>query len=141
MPNYNKVIIIGHLTRDPELRTLPSGTSVCEFGIATSRKLKRQDGSAAEETCFVDCTAFGRTGELVNEYLAKGSAAMVEGRLTYDTWEDRNGGGKRSKHKITVDNVQFLGGRGDGPRQERPASQAPPPAVYDVPDDDENIPF
>ena len=140
MPSFNRVIMAGHLTRDPERRTLPSGTALCEFGLACNRKFKTADGRASEEVCFIDCAAFGRVAEVMAEHLARGRAVLVEGRIKYDVWE--RDGQKRSKHGIIVENFQFLGGRGDGPRQERPASQAPPPAVYDAPDDDdENIPF
>ncbi len=104
---YNRVILVGNLTRDPELRYLPSGGAVCTTGIATNRKFKKQDGSLSEEVCFVDITFFGRTAEVANQYLKRGKKILVEGRLKLDQWTDQNGG-KRSKHSIVVDNMQML---------------------------------
>ena len=107
---YNRIILVGNLTRDPELRYMPSGGAVCTTGIATNRKFKKQDGSAGEEVCFVDITFFGRTAEVANQYLKRGAKVLVEGRLKLDQWTDQNGG-KRSKHSVTVDNMQMLGSR------------------------------
>ncbi len=107
---FNKVILVGNLTRDIELRYTPSGTAVGNTGIATSRKFKSADGQQKEEVCFVDLTFFGRTAEIANQYLRKGSKILVEGRLKFDTWEDQNGG-KRSKHSITVENMTMLGSK------------------------------
>jgi len=114
MANVNRVILIGNLTRDPQLKYLPSQMAVAEFGLAINHKYKTASGEAREDVCFVDCTAFGKTGELINQYCQKGKALYVEGRLKYDTWEDKNGGGKRSKHVVIVENFQFLGGRDSG---------------------------
>jgi len=111
MANVNRVILIGNLTRDPQLRYLPSQMPVAEFGLAINHKFKTASGEQREEVCFIDCTAFGKAGELINQYCQKGKQLYVEGRLKYDTWEDKNGGGKRSKHVVVVDNFQFLGGR------------------------------
>ncbi len=111
---FNKVILVGNLTRDIELRYTPSGTAVGNTGIATSRKFKSADGQQKEEVCFVDLTFFGRTAEIANQYLRKGSKVLVEGRLKYDTWEDQNGG-RRSKHSITVENMTMLDSKGSGP--------------------------
>jgi len=108
---FNKVILVGNLTRDIELRYTPSGTAVGNTGIATSRKFKGADGQQKEEVCFVDLTFFGRTAEIANQYLRKGSKVLVEGRLKYDTWQDQNGG-KRSKHSITVENMTMLDSKG-----------------------------
>ena len=112
MANLNKIMLMGNLTRDVELKTLPSGTHVADFAIASSRKFKRQDGQQGEETLFVDCSAFGRTGEVIAQYLGKGSPIFVEGRLKLDQWE--TDGQKRSKHTVVVERFEFLGGgRGD----------------------------
>ncbi len=111
MASYNKVMLIGNLTRDPQLSYTPSQTAVVDFGLATNRKWTAQDGSQREDTCFVDCRAFGKQAETINKYLAKGRSVFVEGRLTFDSWTGQDGT-KRSKHRITVENFQFLGGGG-----------------------------
>ncbi len=108
MATYNKVVMIGNLTREPELKYTTAGTALCKFGIATNRKFKRGDGSPGEEVCFVTCVAWAKTGEVVAEHLHKGSQALVEGRLTFSTWQD-DGGNKHSKHEIAVERVVFLG--------------------------------
>ncbi|MBL7152754.1 MAG: single-stranded DNA-binding protein [Phycisphaerae bacterium] len=116
MANYNKVMLMGNLTRDPQLSYTPNQTAVVHFGLAVNRKWKGQDGSQREETCFVDCTAFGRQAETINKYLSKGRPVFVEGRLTFDSWTGQDGT-KRSRLKVTVENFQFLprGGDGGGP--------------------------
>ena len=115
MPGFNKVMLIGNLTRDPQVKHLPSQTVVAEFGLATNRKYRTANGEDKEEVCFVDCSAFGKTGELINQYFTKGKPIFIEGRLKYDSWEDKQGGGKRSKLTVVIDNFQFVGGRdGDG---------------------------
>ena len=103
MANFNKVILMGNLTRDPEMRTSQGGTSVVKFGMAVNRKFKDQ-----ETTCFVDCTAFGRTGEVINQYMKRGRPIFVEGRLEFSSWQDKDGN-KRSKLGVVVENFQFLG--------------------------------
>ena len=108
---YNRIILVGNLTRDPELRYMPNGGAVCTTGIATNRKFKKQDGSAGEEVCFVDITFFGRTAEVANQYLKRGKKILVEGRLKLDQWTDQNGG-KRSKHSVVVDSMQMLDSKG-----------------------------
>ncbi len=108
---FNRVILVGNLTRDPELRYLPNGQAVCSSGIATNRRFKKQDGSQGEEVCFVDITLFGRTAEIANQYLKKGSKILVEGRLKYDTWTDTSGQ-KRSKHSVQVESLQMLDTKG-----------------------------
>ncbi len=113
MASFNKVLLMGNLTRDPQMKYLPSQTAVCEFGIASNRKFRTQGGEDREEVLFVDCTAFGRTGEVINQYCTKGKPIFIEGRLKFDSWDDRNGGGKRSKLSVVVDNFQFIGGRDD----------------------------
>lgn len=118
MPNFNKVILAGHLTRDPQLSTLPSNSQVCEFGMAMSRKWKGKDGNSNEEVCFVDCRCFGPQAETLNRYVTKGKPLMVEGRLKYDQWEAKDGG-KRSKLYVIVENFQFLGGKDGGKKEEQ----------------------
>ncbi|HDZ22847.1 hypothetical protein LCGC14_0203450 [marine sediment metagenome] len=113
MANYNKVILMGNLTRDPQLSYLPSQTPVVEFGLAINRKWKSQDGEQREETCFVDCKAFGRQAETLNQYMRKGRPILVDGRLQLSQWEDQSGN-KRSKLRVVVENFQFLGGGGGG---------------------------
>jgi single-strand DNA-binding protein len=114
MANYNKVLLMGNLTRDPELKALPSGTSVAEFGLAINRVWSDQSGQKREATTFVDCKAMGRTAEVIKQYFEKGKPIFVEGRLDYHTWEAKDGTGKRSKLEVFVESFQFVG----GPRQE-----------------------
>ena len=110
---FNKVIIVGNLTRDVELKYLPSGSAVAKIGLASNRKYKKQDGSTAEETCFIDANLFGRTAEVANQYLKKGSQVLIEGRLNFESWNDANGQ-KRSKHTITAESMQMLGRANQG---------------------------
>lgn len=115
MANYNRIILVGNLTRDPQLRYLPSQMPVVDFGLAVNHKFKGRDGNDREEVLFIDCSCFGKGAEIINTYCQKGKQLLVEGRLKFDTWEDKQGGGKRSKHSVVVDNFQFLGGRpGEG---------------------------
>src|SRR5258706_2160685 len=118
MPNVNKVILIGNLTRDPQTKQLPSQNMVTEFGLAMNRKFKNHDGEEREEVCFVECAAFGRQAEVIQKYCRKGKQLYVEGRLRYDSWEDKNGHGKRSKLSVVVESFQFLGGRDEEPAGE-----------------------
>ncbi len=122
--DFNKVILIGRLTRDPELRYVQNTErGICRFGLAINRRYKRQDGQQNEETCFVEVVAWGRQAEICNEYLKKGSGALVEGRLSYSTWEAQDGS-KRSKLEVTAEQVRFMP-RGSGARQESsPAADA-----------------
>lgn len=113
MAYLNKVFLIGNLTRDPELRVTPKGTSICQFGLAVNRQFRDESGATRDETTFVDIEAWGKQGELVAKYLAKGSPCMVEGRLRLDSWETKTGE-KRSKLKVVLDNVQFLSRGGSG---------------------------
>lgn len=130
MPSFNKVILIGNLTRDPQLRYLPSQTAVVDFGLACNRKWKGQNGEDREEVLFVDCSAFARQAEVINEYCRKGRPLFVEGRLKLDQWEDKQGGGKRSRLTVVVENFQLLGSRDGAPGGGAPGSddmgQAPP---------------
>jgi single-strand DNA-binding protein len=114
MASYNKVILMGNLTRDPELKYLPSGTAVAKLGLAVNRTYTdRQSGEKKEEVCFIDLEAFERTAETMNEYLQKGSPVHIEGRLRYRTWETDDGQ-RRSKHEVRVDRFTFVGGRQGG---------------------------
>jgi single-strand DNA-binding protein len=121
MASYNRIIMMGNLTRDPQLKYLPNNTAVCEFGLAVNHRWRDRDGNQREEVCFVDLAAFGRQGEVINQYMSKGRPILVEGRLKYDTWTGQDGQ-KRSKHSVVVDNFQFVGpreGGGQGGGQER----------------------
>ncbi len=113
---FNRVILVGNLTRDMELRYLQSGTALATTGIATNRRFKTANGEQKDETMFIDLTFFGRTAEVANQYLRKGSKVLVEGRLILEQWVDQNGQ-KRSKHSITVENMQMLDSRGDAQSQ------------------------
>jgi len=103
MANYNKIILLGNITRDPNLKDM----GVCEFGLAVNRKWRDKNGNQKEEVCFVDCQAWGKTGEVIAQYCTKGSPILVEGRLCFSQWTGQNGD-KRSKHTVTVDTFQFL---------------------------------
>ena len=125
--------MVGHLTRDIELRYTPSGTAIAKTGIATNRRFKTQTGEQKEETCFIDITLFGRAAEVANQYLSKGRQVLIEGRLVYETWTDQHGN-KRSKHSIAVDNLQMLGGREDrGSAHPENSYTAPQPAAPQQP--------
>jgi single-strand DNA-binding protein len=151
MASFNKVILAGNLTRDPELRYTPKGTAVARLGIACNRKWKSETGEMKEEVTFVDVDAFGKTAETIGQYLKKGRPILIEGRLRYDTWEDKQSGQKKSKLSVVLENFQFLdsgGGRGEGaaeaPRP-RPASGSAPaaaePADGDAPPEHDDVPF
>ena len=119
MPTLNKVFLLGNLTRDPDLRGLPSGQSVCEMRMAITRRYI-SNGKEVDETCFVDVVVWGKSANNCKQFLTKGSQIMVEGRLQLDQWEDRNGGGQRSKLRVVAEQVQFMtrrpadGGAGNG---------------------------
>jgi single-strand DNA-binding protein len=160
MASFNQVILVGNLTRDPELRVTPKGTAICQFGLAVNRQYKDDSGQTRDETTFVDIEAWGKQGELVSKYLTKGSPALVQGRLKLDQWEDKQTQQKRSKLKVVLENVQFLSSRGAGPGAggqgggdegidqtppperhsppARPAGKTPPPAQENI---DEDVPF
>ena len=133
MANLNRVFLIGNLTRDPELRYIPSGTAVANLGLATNRVYTTQDGERKEDVCFVEIVAWAKTAENCANYLSKGSALFVEGRLQYDSWETEDGQ-KRNKLRVVADRVQFLGGR----RAE--GETGPAPRMNEVEADDD-IPF
>ena len=128
MANYNKVIMVGNLTRDPQLSYLPSQTPVVEFGLAINRRWRGANGEQREDTCFIDCRCYGKQAETFNQYMTKGQSVLIEGRLQFDTWEAQDGS-KRSKHRINVERFQFMGGpRQGGPSAPRPAQRPAPPA-------------
>jgi single-strand DNA-binding protein len=108
MANFNKVLLLGNLTRDPHLSYLPNQTAVVDFGLAVNRKWKKQDGTMKDEVCFVDCRAFGKSAENLNKFCKKGNPLFIEGRLNFDSWTAKDGS-KHSKHRITVENFQLLG--------------------------------
>lgn len=115
MANYNKVILIGNLTRDPQVRYTPKGTAIAEIGLAINNTwTDKATNTRKEETTFVDVTLWGRTAELAGEYLAKGRQVMIEGRLKLDTWDDKETGQKRSKMTVVGEEMQFLGSRDGG---------------------------
>jgi len=155
MASYNKVILMGNLTRDPELRVTPGGTSICKLGLATSRRFTTQSGEKREETTFVDVDAFGKQAEIIAKYMSKGRPIMLEGRLRYDQWESKTGE-KRSKLNVVLENFQFLGrsegaegeGESRAPRRDieentPPARSAPPspPAADSSEDVVDDVPF
>ena len=117
MASYNRIVLVGNLTRDPQLSYTPANTAICKFGMAMNHKFKDRDGNLREEVCFVDCTVFGRSGETFNQYMKKGQMALVEGRLKLDQWTTPEGD-KRSKHEVVVDNFTFLGSGGGGGARE-----------------------
>lgn len=151
MASFNKVIITGNLTRDPELRVTPKGTSICQFGIAINRTFKDESGATRDDTTFVDIEAWGKTGELIAKYLEKGSQALIEGRLKLDQWEDKQSGQKRSKLKVVAEGVQFLGSpRGGeqgqqsdpgGHSEPKQSDRAHPEKTASAAGADEDIPF
>jgi single-strand DNA-binding protein len=131
MASYNKVLIMGNLTRDPELKQTPSNQSVAQIGIAMNRKFKDKEGNMREEVTFVDCEAWGRTAEVMSQYLSKGRPVFVEGRLKLDQWQDKDGG-NRSKLKVVVESFQFIDSKGGQtstpPAAATAAPQSAPPA-------------
>ena len=163
MANLNKVMLIGNLTRDPEIKYTPKGTAIADIGLAVNRNYTTESGEKREEVTFIDVTLWGRVAEIVGEYCKKGRPLFVEGRLQLDTWDDKATGQKRSKLKVVGDNIQLLGGREGGAGgggsggehgesrsearpQSRPAGKpaAPPqrpPADPDLDAPDDDIPF
>jgi single-strand DNA-binding protein len=157
MANLNKVMLIGNLTRDPELRVTPKGTAICQFSLAVNRKFRDEAGADREEVTYVDIEAWGKSGEHIAKYCTKGRPLFVEGRLRLDQWEDKNTKEKRSRMKVVCDNFQFLGtgraeggtpggegGGGEQPRYNAPAARpgAPRPAAPAAQENlDEDVPF
>jgi len=149
MANFNRVIVAGNLTRDPQLSYTPSNTPVCEFGMALNRRWRDRDGNTKDEVCYLDLTAYGRQGEVINQYMSKGRPILVEGRLRYSQWTNKEGQ-KRNKLDVIVENFTFLGGgqggggRGSEPgRGAAPQSDRPPAAADDIPaeEQDPDVPF
>jgi single-strand DNA-binding protein len=160
MASFNRVILLGNLTRDPQLRYLPSNVAVCEFGLAVNRRYRDRDGNQKEDVCFVDISAFGKQAETINQYMSKGRPILIEGRLKLDQWTGQDGT-KRSKLSVVAEGFQFVGARegaptaGAGPRETGgpaarggPAPEAapagPPAGDYgggDEPPRPDDIPF
>jgi single-strand DNA-binding protein len=155
MANFNKVILAGNLTRDPELRFTPKGMAICKFGLAINRAWTSESGEKKEEVTFVDVDAFGRQAETIAQYLKKGAGIMIEGRLRLDQWDDKQTGQKRSKLGVVVEGFQFIGGgnRGESggaappeaarprPAATTPASVAPPEPSEETPSAEDDVPF
>src|SRR5580704_7287086 len=144
MASFNRVVLVGNLTRDPELRYIPSGTAVTEIGLAVNVRRKGANGEWIEETTFVDVTLWARTAEIASEYLNKGSNVLIEGRLKLDTWE--KDGKKNSKLRVIGERMQMLGARGAGGGGRAPATKGEPghPPAHDeaeAPPVDDDIPF
>jgi len=141
MANFNKVILLGNLTRDPQLSYLSNHTAVVEFGLAVNRTYKKQDGSQGKETCFVDCQMFGKRAEVINKYLHKGDQLFVEGRLRFDSWQAQDGS-KRSKLRVFVENFEFIGGKKSSENTQDNTSGSNPDWVGDNPESPtDDIPF
>ncbi len=155
MASFNKVILVGNLTRDPELRYTPKGTAIAKIGLAVNRVWTNEAGEKKEEVTFVDVDVFGRTAENVGQYMRKGRPIMIEGRLKLDQWDDKQSGQKRSKLGVIAETVQFLGSANDGgssggggapaaPRVSRPAAASAPaaePIEGDGPPESDDVPF
>jgi len=153
MANLNRVLLIGNLTRDPELRYTPKGTAVTEIGLAVNRIYSGEDGEKKEETTFVDVTLWARQAEIAGQYLKKGRPVFIEGRLQLDTWDDKQTGQKRSRLRVVAENLQLLGSRQEGegsgtsspPPRRGPSPSAPParpePRDPDLDAEPDDIPF
>ena len=150
MASFNKVILVGNLTRDPELRYTPKGTAIAKIGLAVNRVWTNEAGEKKEEVTFVDVDVFGRTAENVGQYMRKGRPILVEGRLRLDQWDDKQTGQKRSRLGVVAETVQFLGsptgaegGAPTAPRAARPAASAPAaePVEGDGPPESDDVPF
>jgi single-strand DNA-binding protein len=153
MATFNKVILVGNLTRDPELRYTPKGTAIAKIGLAVNRRWTTETGEQREEVTFIDIDAFGKQAETIGQYLKKGRPLLVEGRLRLDQWDDKQTGQKRSKLGVILESFQFLdsGNRtGDNPAAApAPARPAPPaaapaaspPAEEPPPPDEDDVPF
>jgi len=151
MANLNRVLLIGNLTRDPEVRYTPKGTAVAEIGLAVNRVYSGEDGERKEETTFVDVTLWARQAEVAGQYLKKGRPVFIEGRLQFDSWEDKQTGQKRSRLRVVGENLQLLGSRQDAegatpvapPRRSSPAGppSRPEPRDPDLDAEPDDIPF
>ena len=140
MASFNKVILIGNLTRDPELKFLPKGTGVCNISMAVNRRWKTETGEEREDVYFADCKAFGKQAETLSQYVKKGHPLMIEGRLTREEWDDKKSGEKKSATRIMIESFQFLKSREDGaasaPRRESTQAAATKPDL-----DGDDLPF
>lgn len=137
MRGFSKAIITGNLTRDPELRTTPNGASVCSFSVAVNRVYRDSNGEQKEDVSFIDCSAWGKLGEMINQYAKKGSGVLVSGRLDQRSWEDKTSGQKRSRVEIVVEDFNFTGSSRDNGgsnnfESSNTSSEAP---ASDLPDD------
>ncbi len=148
MPSFNKVILMGNLTRDPELKHLPRGTAVCELSLAVNKTWKDDSGQRQERTSFFGCSAFGSTAENLAKYFSKGKPILIEGELTQETWEDKETGKKREKTKVRVERFEFVGGndnrqggQSSAPRPDNEERRRPAKAPLDELDDQSDIPF
>ena len=156
MANFNRVILAGNLTRDPELRYTPKGTAIARIGMAINRSWKTETGETKDEVTFVDVDAFGRQAEVIAQYVKKGRPLLVEGRLRLDQWEDKNTHQKQSKLKVVLEGFSFLdsrggeSGSGGEPPRPRPAQSTAPAAATAAPDtgepepappEDDDVPF
>ena len=143
MASFNKVILIGNLTRDPELRFTPKGTAICKIGLAVNRVWTNEAGEKKEEVTFIDVDVFGRTAENVGKYMKKGKPILIEGRLKLDQWDDKQTGEKKSKLSVAAEAVQFLGSpETSSAPAERPARQAQQSApAGDEPPPGDDVPF
>jgi single-strand DNA-binding protein len=141
----NKVILVGNLGRDPEIRTTPSGQTLAKFSIATSRKWKDRDGNRQEATEWHNIVCWGRQAEVAGQFLTKGKQIFLEGRLQTDSWEDKESGKKMYRTEVVCENFQMLGGRGDGggggSSQQAPRSAPPESGGFDAGGEDDDIPF
>lgn len=140
MASFNKVILIGNLTRDPEVKYLPKGTAVCNISMAVNRRWKNEAGDDKEDVYFADCKAFGKQAETIGQWVKKGHPLMIEGRLTREEWDDKKTGEKKSATRIMIESFQFLKGREEGaapaPRASTAPSAAPKPDL-----DADDVPF
>jgi single-strand DNA-binding protein len=147
MASFNKVILLGNLTRDPEVRYTPKGSAVCDLGLAVNRNYTLDNGEKREEVTFVDVVLWARLAEIAGEYLKKGRPVFIEGRLQMDSWDDKQTGQKRTKLRVVGETMQLLGSRpsggGEAPETERPPRAAGKPAAAAAPSapDDDEIPF
>ena len=141
MASYNKTILLGNLTRDPEMSYLPNNTPIVKIGLAVNHKYKDSSGNQQEKVCFIDCKMFGKRAESLNQYVRKGDPLLVEGRLELEQWQDREGG-NRSKHTILIETFTFMGDRSAKQAQRQQPAQPVPQPSYDEPmPSDEEIPF
>ena len=153
MASFNKVILLGNLTRDPEVRYTPKGSAVCDLAIAVNRQYTLDNGEKREEVTYIDVVLWGRLAEIAGEYLKKGRPVFIEGRLQLDTWDDKQSGQKRSKLRVIAENMQLLGSRPSGgaagppeigdeaSRTSARASTPPVKAPAPVEPDEDEIPF